>query len=150
MNGPIQFNDHGIEIKVFRGKVLSANARKVNPKFAPLMEKLCQWLDANGYTKIATRGIRNNRKMRKVDKTSRHSDGTFPDFKAWPDGTTGSYGIDIEGFYGPGAIYLTTRNKRDKKQIVKVLEGLGFRVYHKGATNPEHVHAELKNPTTWK
>jgi len=149
MNGPVNFNDHGIEIKVFQGKVLSANARLVNPKFAPLMEALCLWLKENGYTKLATRGIRNNRKMRKVNKTSRHSDGTYPDFKAWPDRTTGSYGIDIEGFYAPDKS-LTTRIKKQKAEMVKILEGLDFRVYHKGPINPEHVHAELKNPTTWK
>lgn len=151
-NKPVSFDQHGIIIQAFKGRVLGVNATKVNPKFAPLMEKLCQWMKDNGYKKLATLGIRNNRKMRKVNKTSRHSDGTAPDFKAWPDGTTGSYGIDIEGFYGHkiSAMDYTTRDKKDKKYMVGILEVLGFRVYHKGKITPEHLHAEYPNPTTWK
>ena len=150
-NKPVSFDHHGIIIKVYNGPVLGVNARKVNPKFAPLMEKLCKWMSENGYNKLSTHGIRNNRLMRSRAKTSRHSDGTYlTAYESWPDGTTGSYAIDIEGFYGDDTQPLTTRNKAAKKAMANVIESLGFRVYHKGKITPEHLHAELPNPTTWK
>jgi len=147
----LKFNSHGIQFK-YLGKDVDEEKLRVNARMVQPMETFCSCVKSMGFTKIDFLGITENRKKHGSHKTSLHSEGLFPSFKSWEDGSHGSRAFDLIGIYNDvpsdedGHLGANVHSAKDRMFLVRLLEICGMTVHHQALGSlprlSDHVHGE--------